>query len=213
MNLVDSSRAQAWLRAITAAVLVSGCVLPSAWAEKADRLQPMNVEADALRYDDALQTSVFTGNVVVTKGTIVIRGRQLEVRQDAQGYQFGTVLGSEGQRAFFRQKREGLDEYIEGEALRIEYDGLADTVKFFDQAVLRRYRGTVLNDQTSGSVIVYDNRTEVFTVDAAPGARTPENPSGRVRALLTPRPDPQASPPAAPPGPVLRPSPRLEPAR
>ena len=39
-------------------------------AEKADRNKPMNVEADALRYDDLKQISVFTGHVVVTKGTI-----------------------------------------------------------------------------------------------------------------------------------------------
>jgi lipopolysaccharide export system protein LptA len=43
-------------------------------AEKADRNKPMNVEADTMRYDDLNQTSVFTGKVVVTKGTIVIRG-------------------------------------------------------------------------------------------------------------------------------------------
>jgi hypothetical protein len=39
----------------------------------ADRDQPMNIEADALRHDDQ-QQPVFTGNVVVTKGTIVMRG-------------------------------------------------------------------------------------------------------------------------------------------
>ena len=40
-----------------------------AWrsAEKADRNKPMNIEADALRYDDLKQTSVFTGRVVLTK--------------------------------------------------------------------------------------------------------------------------------------------------
>ena len=57
-----------------------------AFAEKADREKPMNVEADALRHDDLAQTSVFTGNVVLTKGTILIRGTRLEVRQDADGY-------------------------------------------------------------------------------------------------------------------------------
>ena len=40
----------------------------------------MNVEADALRYDDLKQTSVFTGRVVLTKGTILIRGARIDVR-------------------------------------------------------------------------------------------------------------------------------------
>lgn len=200
--------------ALCAAALASGLVAP-AQAERADRLQPMNIEADALRYDDARQTSVFTGNVVITKGSIVIRGQQVDVRQDPQGNQFGTVVAREGQRAFFRQKREGLEEYIEGEALRIDYDSQADLVKFIGQAELRRYRGATLNDRTSGSTIVYDNRTEVFTVDAKGpnnvASRTPDNPSGRVRAMLTPNPDPttgQGTPP-----PSLQSSPRLEPRR
>ncbi|HSN78833.1 MAG TPA: lipopolysaccharide transport periplasmic protein LptA, partial [Rhodoferax sp.] len=84
-------------------------------AENADRDKPMNVEADALRYDDAKKVSVFTGKVVLTKGTILIRGEKLEVRQDEQGYQYGVVTAESGKRALFRQKREGVDEIIEGE--------------------------------------------------------------------------------------------------
>ena len=62
-----------------------------AHAERADRDKPMNIEADALRHDELKQTSVFTGNVVMTKGSIVLRGAQLDVRQDGEGYQHGVV--------------------------------------------------------------------------------------------------------------------------
>src|SRR5215218_7862015 len=93
-----------------------------AFAEKADRGKPMNVEADALRYDDLKQTSVFTGRVVVTKGTIVIRGARIDVKQDAEGYQYGVVTSEPGKLAYYRQKREGVDEFIEGEGETIEYD-------------------------------------------------------------------------------------------
>jgi lipopolysaccharide export system protein LptA len=175
-------------------------------AEQADRLKPLNAEADNLRYDDARQISVFTGNVVITKGTIVIRGAQVEVRQDPQGHQFGIVQGSPG---YFKQKREGVNEFIEGEARRIEYDSRADTVRFIGDAVLRRYLGTQLNDETRGSVIVYDNRSEVFTVDGNPAAGSASNPGGRVRATLTPVPregEAGAAPSPPPTGTPLRPS-------
>ena len=66
------------------------CGWPAA-AERADRDKPMNIESDQLRYDDQKQTSTFTGGVVVTKGTIVMRGARLDVRQDAEGRQFGTL--------------------------------------------------------------------------------------------------------------------------
>ncbi len=47
------------------------------------------------------QTSVFTGNVVMTKGSIVLRGAQLDVRQDPQGYQYGVVTAARANAPFF----------------------------------------------------------------------------------------------------------------
>ena len=182
-------------------LIAAACALSggAAWAEKADRNKPMNIEADALRYDDLKQTSIFTGRVVMTKGTIVIRGARVDVRQDAEGYQFGTVTAEPGKLAYYRQKREGLDEYIEGEADSIEYDSRADRVRFIRSAELRRLRGATVADEMTGSLIVYDNITDVFTVDGS--VTTPGQPAGtggRVRAVLTPR--GAAAAPAAAPG-------------
>jgi len=178
-----------------------------AGAEKADMTKPMNVEADALRYDELKQTTVFTGRVVATKGTIVIRGARIEVRQDAEGYQFGVVTAEPGKRAFYRQKREGLDEFIEGEAETIEYDGRLDRVKFIKLAELRRYRGGALSDEMQGNLIIYDNANDTFSVDGGPASPAA---GGRVRAVLSPK--PAASGPgaaASAPG-VLQSTPALD---
>ena len=202
------------VRGLLAGVLALLATAP-AWAERADRDKPMNIEADALRYEDQKQLSTFTGRVLVTKGTIVMRGAQLEVRQDAAGNQFGVMFAEPGKRAFFRQKREGLDEYIEGEGETIEYDGKADTARFIRRAEMRRLAGATLQDQVLGSVIVYNNVTEVYTVDGAPRADGAPSaaPGGRVRATLAPRnggaapsaPAGPSAPASAPPLP-LRPS-------
>lgn len=180
----------------------------AAHAERADRNKPMNVEADALRYDDLKQASVFTGRVVITKGTIVIRGARVDVRQDAQGYQHGLITAEPGKLAFYRQKREGVDEFIEGEAETIEYDGKADRVKFIKRAELRRYRGAALSDEMIGSVITYDNGNDTFSVDGGPASAAA---GGRVRAVLAPRAGASAPAPApsAPPA-RLRPSTTLD---
>lgn len=186
-------------------------VLP-AMAEKADRDMPMNAESDALRYDDLKQSSVFTGNVIITKGTILIRGARVDVFQDAKGYQQAVVIAEPGKLAYYRSKRDGVDEFIEGEGERIEYDSQADNVKFIGKAVLRRYVGGKLADESNGALIRYENTTDVFTVDGSvKPVRTASNPSGRVRALLAPRaPEPAAAgaAPAAPadavPSPSLR---------
>lgn len=179
------TRSFAWM-------FVAAVGLMSPWvaqAEKADKDKPMNVEADALRYEETRQTSVFSGNVVLTKGTIVMRGSKMDVRQDPQGNQFGLLVGTPAAPGFFRQKREGLEEWIEGEGDRIEYDSKAQTVLFTGRAVLRRYRGAQLNDQSVGSEILYNSLTEVFTVKGGDTSKTAANPTGRVRAMLTPIPE------------------------
>lgn len=193
-------------------VLVAALGCGMAWAEKADRNKPMNVEADALRYDDLHQTSVFTGKVVLTKGSILIRGAQLTVRQDPEGYQFGLVKAEPGKLAFFRQKREALDEFIEGEGETIDYNGKADTVKFIGRAQLRRYKGAVLNDEMTGGVIVYDNSNDVFTIDKGATSGSPTGPGGRVRAMLTPAAATDPATKQAPSGqvPTLKPSTLIE---
>jgi len=186
-----------------------------AQAEKADRTKPMNIEADSMRYDDLKQTSVFTGNVVVNKGTIIIRGDRIDVRQDPEGYQYGMVTAAPGKLAYYKQKRDaGPDEWIEGEGEVIEYDSRADNVKFIRRAVMRRLIGATPNDESSGPLIVYDQSNDTFTVN---GSSVPPNAGvasqgGRVKAILTPKAAPTApsapaaaSKPAAPaPGTGLR---------
>ena len=184
----NSSKIRAFMKSplIFLAVLAALSASPL-WAENADRDKPMNAEADALRYDDLKQTSVFTGNVVITKGSTIIRGAQVDVKQDPEGYQQAVVIAAPGKLAFYRKKREGLDEFIEGQAERIEYDSRQDVVKFTRSAMLRRYNGAVLADETTGAQITYDNKTDVFTVDGGAQNRTAGNPTGRVRAVLSPR--------------------------
>lgn len=159
-----------------------------AHAEKADHDKPMNIEADSLFYDDLKQVSIFTGHAVLTKGTMVMRGERIEVTEDADGYQFGQAFGGSESRALFRQKREGVDEYLEGEGKRIEYDGRADRVTLLDQAEVRRLRATTLADQFFGKKIVYNNLTDVFTIDGQPSNDGKTTASGgRVKATLVPR--------------------------
>jgi lipopolysaccharide export system protein LptA len=183
---------------VLAAVAIQSTLLTSAWAEKADRDKPLNAQADALKYDDLKQTSVFTGNVIITKGTIAMRGGRVDVRQDAQGFQYATITSNGNAQAYFKQKREnGVDEWIEGLADTIEYDGKADKVKLIKNANLKRLKGASLNDEIVGGLVVYDNTTDVYTVD---GGTSQGGSGGRVSAILSPKPTTVVAPAAAPQG-------------
>ncbi len=193
------------LRCVLLAALLGGLAAP-VLAERADRNKPLTAEADAMRHDDLKQLTVFSGNVVITKGTIVIRGARVEVVQTPDGYQRAQVVAAPGKLASYRSKRDGVDEFMEGEAELIDYDSRSDTVQLSRRAVLRRYVGSTVADETSGSVIRYDNTAEVFTVDGAPASA---GAGGRVRAVLSPRSSSPAAPPAPAANPPLRPSPSL----
>src|SRR5947207_12211536 len=151
-------------------------------AEKADRFKPLNVEADLPGKIDLLnQYVVFNGNVVVTKGTMTIRANRIEVRESPDGYHTAVAFGSPTQHATFRQKRDAPDEYIAGDAERLEYDGKSDVIRFVNNASVRRLRGNETTDEISGNLVTYDSGTEVFNVTGGAPA-TASNPGGRVRA-------------------------------
>jgi lipopolysaccharide export system protein LptA len=160
-----------------------------ATAEKADREKPVNLEADKVTIDDNKQVAVFEGNVVLTQGTLQIRGDRMQVRQDQDGFQYGTTWGKP---AHFRQKRDGIDEYIEGWAERIEYDGRAELMQMFDRAQLKRGQ-----DEVRGNYISYDSKSEFFQVTGGGTSAAANGPEGRVRAVIQPK--SKEKPPASPP--------------
>ncbi|MBA3478988.1 MAG: lipopolysaccharide transport periplasmic protein LptA [Lautropia sp.] len=151
-------------------------------AERADREKPTNIEADKLEYDDARQITVFTGHVLLTKGTIVIRGDRLVLRQFSEGMQTAVATGK---RASFRQKREGMEQIINGFANQIEYDSRSETLKLTSDALIKRLECDVAIDEITGGVIVYNAQSELFTVDG----KAPGDASGRVRIIIQPRAD------------------------
>ena len=107
----------------------------ASYAEKADATKPTNVEANKMEYDDLKQINTFTGNVVLTRGTILMKANKMVVKQDPAGYQFITLYGSSDALANFKQKRDGgPDQWIEGQAERIEYDDKAEIMKLFVKA-------------------------------------------------------------------------------
>lgn len=167
-----------------------------ALAERADRNQPVHIEANRITVDEAKKIQIFEGNVQLSQGTMVLRAERLVVSQDADGYQRGIAYAGNGRLASFRQKREGKNEYIEGEAERIEHDSKAEKAELFNNAHIKSGL-----DEVHGQYISYDARSENYLVSgAAPSGNAGQNaPSaGRVRAVIQPKNRSQESAPIAP---------------
>ena len=194
------------------AALGLGTLSLPAWAEKADRDKPMQIEVDSMRHDESKQLTQFTGKVTAVKGTLVLRAERMEVQQDSQGKQVTRLWAAPNERVFFRQKREGLNEYTEGEAEAVTYDNQSDIVTLSQRAEVRMLRGTLVADLIQGQTIVFNNTTEVIHVDGKVTGG-PDTRDQRVRATLTPRPPPTDTPSAGTaPQVISRPTLRSSPA-
>lgn len=189
---------------VTSAILLFGLSMMlfsnHVFAEAADRDKPIDLEADSVKVDDAKQTSTYTGSVILTQGTLVIHADKLIVREDKEGFQHSTSLGNP---TTFKQKREGKNEYMEGSAQRIEYDGRMDKVQLYTKAWVKRGE-----DIVHGDYIMYDANAEYAEVlGSGSQSSMPGSTSGRVHAIIQPKnkKDPATSTPPVEPAKVPKP--------
>ena len=154
----------------------------AAHAEKADKDKPVVLDADRITVDDARKLHVLEGNVQLVRGTLVIQTAKLVVSQDNDGFQKAVASGGVNGLARFRQKREGRDEYVEGEADRIEHDGRIEKTELFGRAHIKSGL-----DEVSGHYISYDGRTENYLVTSGAAGAAGQGKPERVRAVIQPK--------------------------
>jgi lipopolysaccharide export system protein LptA len=176
-------RIQCWIVLLLGMVAAGG-----AQAEKADASKPTNIEANQMAYDDVKQINTFTGDVVLVRGTLTLKADRMVVTQDPAGYQYATLYAKRGEKATFRQKRDGGPNlWIDGEAAdRIEYDTRTEVAKFYVNARVRLLDGVRPTDEVEGDFISYDSKQEFYSVNnTASGASKAGG--GRIRATIQPR--------------------------
>ncbi len=151
----------------------------AARAERADREKEMVVNADRLTADDANRLTTFEGAVVVTQGTMRITAARVTVREDAKRNKFYIASGAP---VTFRQKRDNLDEYVEGSADRAEFDDSTDVLKLFNKARVKSNQ-----NELTGDFISYDMRRELAEVSGAPPGQPVPASTGRVKMIIIPQ--------------------------
>lgn len=172
------------MKLIIAMGLLGLCFVQSVGAERADREKPIYLEADRATVEDvnrkeSNRISVFTGNVILTQGTLRISADKVIMTEDLQGFRYATAIGD---LVSFRQKRDGLNEYVEGWSQRAEYDSKTDKIELFRQARLKRGF-----DEVQGDYISYDMKTEFFKVIGSKERGDETGPDKRVRITIQPK--------------------------
>ena len=171
------------------ALLLLGLAANAA-AEHADRTRQIAVTATDAVADQAHQTAEFSGDVVVSQGTLEIHADRVQMRQGANGERLGFAYGKAGAPVRFRQRGDRPGEWNEGQADRVEYDSVANEVRLIGAATLRNLSGGTVMQSVASEAITYDTaRDQVSSTAADQAAARPKDgqPAPRVTIVFAPR--------------------------
>jgi lipopolysaccharide export system protein LptA len=169
-------------------------LLPAtAIALDSDKDKPINVEADKADIDEKRGISVYTGNVIVTQGSIRITSDEMTLYSKDQAIE---KIIAKGNPATYKQRPEGKKEDIHAEGQQMEYYTKTDTAIFIDNAVMKQGGNTFKSNR-----ITYDIANDKVNAGARTGGQ-------RVTITIQPEsrnPDP-SSPAPVPPAPDKSPA-------
>ena len=123
-NRIAARRGAGAVAAALALALVLASSAPG--AETGDRDKPISFAGDTGDANLQARGGALAGNVLITQGTLSIRADRIVFKQNADNSLSATAYGNP---VAIRQKRDGVDEYYEGYAQRVEYDGSKELFK------------------------------------------------------------------------------------
>lgn len=159
-------------------------------ALEADRQQPMQINSDRFESGMDTNTTVLTGNVRITQGSLVVNAARADVTQD-KGEVARALLT--GKPATLKQAMDGGGE-LNAQAGTIDYKLTDETVELSGDVVLERPQGTLRSQR-----VVYSVKTGRLAAG--------EGVSGGVQLVIPPKaPKPAEVPKEAPKSGALAPS-------
>lgn len=172
--------------ALILAVAFNAYDISPAYAEKADQDKPIILEAEKVSVKDVQQAYELDGEVLLTKGSILITGEKGNIRVDPEGYEYVDIQGTPALVASFRQRREGpADEFMQGRGSVVTYNAKTELLTLTGDASLKRFLNMQMLDQLRGWKIEYDDVKQYYRV-SPPGHAKPDD-LPLARAILSPR--------------------------
>ncbi|WP_269900652.1 lipopolysaccharide transport periplasmic protein LptA [Paenalcaligenes faecalis] len=140
--------------------------------------------SDSLHYDDAKRQSIFSGNVILTRGNLNLHADNVEVNEQADGTQHAIATVKNSARVQARQESPEKYEVIKGEGLRAEYHSGTEQLTLIGQATLTRYICGKPIDTIRGERVVYNKKTDTYQALGGPQSSDSQH---RVRSVARPR--------------------------
>ncbi|UVJ43279.1 lipopolysaccharide transport periplasmic protein LptA [Pseudomonas sp. LS1212] len=151
----------------------------SAWALPTDRDQPIHIQSDDAQLDDKQGIATYTGNVIITQGSMKITGNKVTITRSAAGDV--DVFTAVGNLAYYEQKPAVDKQIVQAYAVTIQYHAALDRIVLIDKAKVINEGNT-----TEGEKIVYDTVKQVANAGRATGANV-TTPRPRIDMVIQPK--------------------------
>lgn len=144
-------------------------------ALKGDEGKPIQIDADHGTVNQKAMTSEFSGNVVITRGSLVVHANKADASQDAQGDKLLTLYGSPV--TFMQVADDG--EKIEGQANQFSYNTKSNMAILTGRARVKKGKNIVIGD-----TLTYNTQTQVYSATSGMANGVNKKSSGRITVIL-----------------------------
>ncbi len=153
-------------------------------ALSSDRDQPINLEADAADIDDLKGISIYTGNVILTQGSMVIKSAKLTLYNDKnKELEKAIAVGTDKKLATFKQRPEGKDKDFRARSKTMIYFLNKDKIHLLKKAYVWQ-----AGDTFSGDKIIYDTKKETVVASSVKNKNgQPASSGSRVKVVIQPK--------------------------
>jgi len=155
-----------------ALILVLFMSLNQSYALQQDHKEPVHIQANHVFLDEKQGTSEYTGNVVFTQGSLILKGDKIIIYQPQGILESVLVYGDP---ASFEQQSDTQPEKVHALAEKMEY--ITEQQKVFLTTNASVWQG---KDRLSGDYIEYD------TIKSTVTASKEDDSDSRVRAIIEP---------------------------
>lgn len=158
-------------------IMLSMLIVQTCFALKSDESQPIQIEANHATADQLKMITVFSGNVVVTRGSMIVHSNTAEASQDTGGYKTIHMVGTPV--TFSQLNDDG--EKTEGQCNDFNYNTKNNLAILTGRARVKKGDNLVMGDK-----LTYNTQTQVYSANSNNANGVSNVKTGRVTVILQP---------------------------
>ena len=148
-------------------------------ALNSDRDQPITLEADTADIDDLSGISIYTGNVILSQGSMVIKSETLTLYNNKDNELEKAIAVDKENLARFKQRPEGKTKDFKARASTLIYYIKKEKIHLLENARVEQEDGSF-----SGHKIIYDTKKETVVASSKKNKQGKAVSGSRVKVII-----------------------------